>query len=352
MKPSKKSVMRKQRGFSLVEVMISITLSLIVLAGVLAVMYSSKVTYNENERVGRLQENGRAAMEIMLRDLRGAGFPGCAQPIVGLFQITNTLANATTVLYNFTQPAFGYEATSGTWAPTFTASTIPNATPGNDIIVVRTIPAGSPVMRVTGPVSPTTAVIPVEKETGDELRPGFPLVISDCENASVFVPNAFTEDAADTAADVGRAIGGVGAANETLDLGATYKAGARVAPITTVIYYVAPNPAATGTSLWRIRGSAAPEEIVPGVQALQARYGITTNGDLTVDSYVTANLVTNWRNVISINFALLVRSAEANSPTLDTTTYTLLNNPPMAAFNDRFQRSLFTTTVALRNQTD
>ncbi len=52
---------RRQRGFSLVEIMVALTLSLILLGGVLAVMYSSKVTYMENERVGRLQENGRAA---------------------------------------------------------------------------------------------------------------------------------------------------------------------------------------------------------------------------------------------------------------------------------------------------
>ena len=73
--------------------MVALTLSLILLGGVLAVMYSSKVTYMENERVGRLQENGRAALEMILRDLRGAGFPGCAQPIEGLFEMNNTLAN-------------------------------------------------------------------------------------------------------------------------------------------------------------------------------------------------------------------------------------------------------------------
>ena len=56
----------RQRGFSIVESMVAITLSLIVLSGVLAVMYSSKVTYNENERVGRLQENARTAVELIL----------------------------------------------------------------------------------------------------------------------------------------------------------------------------------------------------------------------------------------------------------------------------------------------
>ena len=123
-------VHRRQGGFSLVEIMIAITLSLIVLAGVLAVMYSSKVTYAESERVGRLQESGRAAVDLMLRDLRGAGFPGCAQPIAGLFSLNNILTNPTDVINNFAEPAFGYEGTGGTWSPALDGALFPSATAG------------------------------------------------------------------------------------------------------------------------------------------------------------------------------------------------------------------------------
>ena len=129
----------RQRGFSVVEMLVAMTLSLIVLAGVLAVMLSSKVTYAENERVGRIQENGRAALELMLRDLRGAGFPGCAQPIPGLFDMNNMLTSPTSVAWNLTQPVYGSEGSAGAWAPTAT-SCVGNPGGGGE-----GVPLGSPL---------------------------------------------------------------------------------------------------------------------------------------------------------------------------------------------------------------
>jgi type IV pilus assembly protein PilW len=329
--------------------MVAITLSLIVLAGVLAVMYSSKVTYGENERVARLQESGRAAMEIMLRDLRGAGFPGCAQPISGLFDMNNLLDDNTEIPWNLTQPAFGFEGSGGTWTPTLDATLFPDATPDNDIVVVRTIPSGAPSMRVSANVTPTGGIA-VTKARGETLIDGTPAIISDCANASIFVVNDFVPDGDDTAADVVRSTGGGTPANTTEDLGATFAPGARVAPITSIAYYVAPNAAGTGTALWRVVADNAPEELVPGVEALQIQYGIDTNNDMFINRYVDADDVTDWNQVISITLAMLVRSAEENAKTVDEREYTLLDTT-LPAFDDRFQRSLFTTTVTLRNRT-
>ena len=70
----------RQYGFSVVELMVSMTISLLLLAGVLSVMYSSRITYDENARVSRLQEYARASVELVLRDLRSAGNQGCATP--------------------------------------------------------------------------------------------------------------------------------------------------------------------------------------------------------------------------------------------------------------------------------
>ena len=72
---------RRESGFSVVELMVSMTISLLLLAGVLSVMYTSRITYDENARVSRLQEYARASVELMLRDLRSAGNLGCARPI-------------------------------------------------------------------------------------------------------------------------------------------------------------------------------------------------------------------------------------------------------------------------------
>ena len=339
----------RQRGFSLVEIMVAITLSLILLGGVLAVMYSSKVTYLQNDRVARIQENGRAALELILRDLRGAGFPGCAQPIAGLFNIRNILSNSTNVAWNLAQPVYGFEGASGSWTPTLDTTLIPNATINNDIIAVRTIPAGAPSMRVSAIVNPTDS-ISVTKDVGERLADGAPAIISDCGNASIFVVSAFTPDVDDTAAAIDRSTTGGPPTNATTNLGATFSPGARVAPINTIVYYVRPDTAGTGPSLWRVVSDEAPQEIIAGVEALQVKYGVDTDNNTTVNQYVNANAVTDWSQVVSVSLALLIRSAEANSQTVDSRTYTLLDTS-VGPYNDRFQRSLFTTTVTLRNRT-
>lgn len=347
---------RRTAGFSIVEVMVSLTLSAILLAGVLTVVYSSKVTYLENERVGRLQESGRAAMEIVLRDLRGAGFPGCAQPLNGLFQINNMVASPTTLLWNLSQPVYGFEASGTGWAPALDSTIVPNATPGNDVIAVRTVRAGSPSFRVPTLVNPTDTIV-VDKDPAESLAAPTPVVISDCGGASIFIATGFTASSDGKSATIDRGTAAGTPTNTTDDLGYAFNPGARVAPIVTVIYYVAPSETGTGPSLWRVVGSNDPEEVIQGVEDLQIRYGIDTNADALIDQYVSASGVTNWSNVIAVSVAMLVRSNEASAPTPDTQTYKLFDAtgtlPAVTAgpFNDRYQRALFTTTVTLRNRT-
>src|SRR5262249_10910512 len=125
--------------------MVAMTLGLILIAGVLSMVYSSKVAYLENERVARNQENGRAAVDILQRDVRGTGFPGCGQPVAGVFQSVNLLNDNTSLLWQLDVPLQGYEGTSGTWSPTLDpvlSGATPAPAPNNDILAIRTTRAG------------------------------------------------------------------------------------------------------------------------------------------------------------------------------------------------------------------
>ncbi|MEP7243214.1 MAG: PilW family protein [Gammaproteobacteria bacterium] len=347
------------RGFSLVELLVSMTISLILLGGVLAVVYSSKVAYYENERVGRLQENGRSAIEILLRDMRAAGFPGCLQPIPGLFSIKNTLTNPDTLLWNLTQPVFGYDATDDSWQPAMSADATtlfsdpnPLPTPGNDIIVIRTVQTGAPLLRTPAQVMPT-GDISVEKDPAESIRKDTPMVISDCTGAAVFLPTDVAEGADGTTAVLKHEASAGSPGNDSDDFKHTYAVGARVAPIVSIIYYIAPSRTIDGPALWRITGTdGTPTEVIAGAEAMQLRYGVDTNNDALIDTYLDASAITGtaWSNVISVSLAILIRSDEPNSPILDTRTYTMLSTV-LPAFNDHYQRSLFTTTVTLRNRT-
>ena len=65
------------KGFSLVEIMVALGISLFILAGIGYVYTNSKQTYRVQDQLSRLQENGRLAFEYLTRDIRMAGYWGC-----------------------------------------------------------------------------------------------------------------------------------------------------------------------------------------------------------------------------------------------------------------------------------
>lgn len=66
----------RQRGLTLVELLVAMALGLLLLAGVIQVVLGSKRSYQANLALGELQESGRLALEAMARDLRNTGFIG------------------------------------------------------------------------------------------------------------------------------------------------------------------------------------------------------------------------------------------------------------------------------------
>lgn len=78
-------MMRKyNQGFSLIEILVSITLSLILLAGVLQIFLNSKNIYNLGTGFSQLQENGRFTTTYLARTIRFAGYR--STPASGNFQ--------------------------------------------------------------------------------------------------------------------------------------------------------------------------------------------------------------------------------------------------------------------------
>ncbi|WP_137166390.1 PilW family protein [Salinimonas lutimaris] len=65
--------MKRQSGFSLIELMISLVLGLIITGGVIQIMVSSRVTNNLNQAVSQVQESGRFIMTRLSRELYEVG---------------------------------------------------------------------------------------------------------------------------------------------------------------------------------------------------------------------------------------------------------------------------------------
>ncbi|WP_280289993.1 PilW family protein [Pseudomonas sp. BN417] len=65
--------MRKQRGLSLVELMVAMVIGLVISLAVLQVFISNKNTFLLRGAAGKLQENGRFALQYLASELRPAG---------------------------------------------------------------------------------------------------------------------------------------------------------------------------------------------------------------------------------------------------------------------------------------
>jgi type IV pilus assembly protein PilW len=71
-------ISRASQGFSLVEMMVAMTIGLVLVGAGIAVYANSRAAYTVNESVSRLQENARYALEEITGDLRLAGYWGGA----------------------------------------------------------------------------------------------------------------------------------------------------------------------------------------------------------------------------------------------------------------------------------
>ena len=75
-KPLNSTPMRTQRGFSLIELMISILIASMLLIGTVALFQQSKSNSVQDEQIARMQEGGRYALRLVGRELAHVGYFG------------------------------------------------------------------------------------------------------------------------------------------------------------------------------------------------------------------------------------------------------------------------------------
>lgn len=356
---------RPQTGFSLVELMVALAISMFLVIGIIQLFVGSKQTYRFYDALSRLQENGRFALNLMAQDIRMAGYYGCASAAVN---ITNTLNTPTAYFWNFTQPIQGFESTAAnTWTPTLDASIVSPSNQGNaDVITVR------------GVDSPGMAVLLHGGGVNDpRVVSGFAscdiAAISTCQAVSIFQVTGTAAAAAITGSAGPPVVAAVPAGitlahtattptctnsapgNASNNLGPVNYAGGEIAPVSTKSYYLR-----TGSSgqlaLWRRMGALPSQEIVEGVERMQIVYGVDTAPTgvpprpTVANSYVTANAVTNWNNVVSVRIDLLLASLEDNLVTSPQSIVFPAATGATVTVNDRRVRQAFSTTVAIRNR--
>jgi type IV pilus assembly protein PilW len=70
------SITTRARGFTLVELMIAMTLGMVLMAGVLGVYHESSRSYKQHDELARMQENGTYALNLLAREFAMSGYLG------------------------------------------------------------------------------------------------------------------------------------------------------------------------------------------------------------------------------------------------------------------------------------
>ena len=91
------------------------------------------------------------------------------------------------------------------------------------------------------------------------------------------------------------------------------------------------------------------EEIVPGVEDLQVRLGVDTNGDTNIDQYVNPGAVPANGVVVSATIWLRIRAEEPEVGFVNDTVFQYADMAAAVTPGDNYRRILLTKTIHIRN---
>jgi type IV pilus assembly protein PilW len=324
-------------GFTIVELMVSLTIGLVILAGMTALFAGASRSHRELSNAGQQMESGTYAIAALAEDLRHAGYYGGAYSIHGLAPavlpdpcVTSNTALLTTAL---ALPVQGYDAPASTPVACIPAT---DFVPGTDVIVVR---RASTTTTALASLDANDVYIQSNNDWTSASNPiiglgvagNFPLLKKDgvtpadirkfyvhiyyVSRCNLYAPGTF---ACTQAADGGSPVPTL----KMLELGL--------------------DPAGGGLSMVNI-------PLAQGVENLQVDYGVDADGDGVADSYVTTPASTaDWTNVTEIKLSLLVRNPNSTRGYTDAKTYAL-GLAGTVSPGGAYKRHLFTQHVRLIN---
>ncbi|WP_347331152.1 PilW family protein [Marinimicrobium locisalis] len=343
-------MMRKQQGLSLIELMISLTLGIVLMTGVVQMFITSRTTFTTQQAVSRIQESGRMAVEFLSQDIRMAGYRGCASR-ESTQQIEMGIEQDGGYLYDFDTSIRGYSSDDHPMGDVGVAD-------GSEVLVIRRAGNTSmPIVNPTGNNANIEVAVEEEDDCVGEVCRGDTVVISDCTQGRVFQVTNF-QNVGGGGSKIVHSQANVDGKPKNLDSklgGQQFGPGSEVLKMSTLTYYIADSEfGVPGTrSLWREQdGEAA--ELIEGVENMKVGFGVDTDGDGIPDEYQDYNEVgdDNWGNVQAVRVALLMQSLEEN----------VVDEPQPYRFDgedvdderieDRRMRQVFTSTVGIRGRLD
>jgi type IV pilus assembly protein PilW len=350
---------RRQDGFSLVELMIGLVISVATVGGIFSIYLNATQSQNFTQANSRVQESGRFAMEYLSRDIRMIGYRGC---VSNTAPITNVVATNIPVGYNPLQLELaGYEIKTNwsTDTPFANATAISNRirTGTHAISVSRMASLGA---QLAENLSDNAANIKINTSSNLGLKKLDIIYISDCANADIFsITNIPIKNNGITT--ITHATG----TNTSNNLSKAYQSNANIAKYQSHLYFVGDTTrknslGATIYALYQaeIDYSKSPtkfivNELIEGVENMQLLYGEVL--DTNNVKYVSSSNVSDMNNVSSVQLGLLITSQEQVRQTEDDQTYHLSQQAITTTGDsphelDRRLRHVFNSTIQIRNR--
>lgn len=322
-----------QRGISLVELMVAMTLSLVLLAGVVQVFSASKTSYRVVDGLSRLQENGRFAIEYLARETRMAGYGGCSNP--DLFTLRQNITAAPVgASFTLADMVGGLDNVSGAGVKA-----------GTDTLIVRYGSSSAVSLSVNMAAKDDALTL---ASNPDNLVAGDYVLVANCKFADLFQATAVT----------GLTVEHADTSNTSPDLSRIYQNDAMVMRLVSGTYFIndSGRTDAGGNTINSLFETTlgGTRELAEGIDDMQISYGVDNDTDGAVDVYQTAAVVgppggpaSNWGNVVSARISLLV-STNGNVST-QVEPYTDLQGV-LQTPSDRRIRHTITSTVSIRNR--
>ena len=337
----------RQAGLSLVELMISIVIGLLLMAGITSLISAQSQARGELEKSGRQIENGRYALTVLQDEIQHAGYFGQFSGAVAALPALPALpcgqaANAATLALleaSLALPLQGYDAPATVPATLSACLPAANHVAGTDILVVRRAEA------ITTPATVASALdgYIYLQSTPDAIKAGFgPDPSPTAPTVYTLVDKAVPPQPAGLRRYIARLY--------YISPCHVYAAGA--AECSAAADQGRPVPTLKRIDLALSGGVVAASEtaLVDGIQNLQFDYGVAgANSAVPDESYVTAPAVADWPNVMTVQVSLLARTSEPSMGPPDAKRYRMGVAGTVGPFSDAYRRHVYTALVRAVN---
>ena len=385
----------RQRGLSLVELLIAMTLGLVLTLGASAVFLAGQRNLALNEELSRRQERLRFAKEWLARDLRQLGYLGCGtrnknlaaggEDALGFSFINLTdlsdpgvrLAGVGGIDGDHRPASLGDDLAS---LPDWHPAPAPDGYPHSDILTMSSPQpglrildrdlAGDANLRVVDAASTRQCAAKGKSDSSapSGLCDGDLLIAADCDQAVLFVGTNVTQvnacgDASGPCTQVVHSQAKTGGAGNTTSVWRKqvegFGNGAELIRVAAVAYFVAASPLNGEPALMRceLPCSAATqwEELVPGLENLQVWYRRGTETELLRADQLGA---ADWAKVTALRLRGVLRGSSATPDPVQLPFNGDSCESPLSggqasdvlSFSDGRPRRDFCFTVALRNR--